>query len=146
MTTYRNKKSNGTRNMIEHDLKRYSRSFMSNSKWRKFFQVINQQTLELNQCTWKLVNEKDPIPGHLPDARQLGDDSVGDCGALNGPFPFKIIEWILLPAQHGYRPYEKAPIHYESQDLQKVQETLDTAGHFEYELNEEGMKIFGYKP
>jgi len=121
------------------------RSCMSNAKWRKFFSVVNRDTLELNMCTWKLIDEKQPLSGHLPDYRQLGDDYVGDCGALNGPFEYHVIEWLLLPAKHGYRPYDKAPMEYMSQDLDEVKKKIDAVGQFEYELSEEGLKIFGYK-
>lgn len=131
--------------MNENDRKRYSQSFMSNAKWRRFFKVVNVETIELNMCTWKLVNEENPLPGHLPDYQHLGDDYVGDCGALNGPFPFQLIEWLFIPAKHGYQPYDKAPMQYESQNLEDIRTKIDSLGLFEYEKTDEGLKIFGYK-
>ncbi len=119
---------------------------MSNAKWRKFFQVVNKDSLELNMCTWKLINEDNSLPGHLPDYHSLGDDYVGDCGALNGRFEFKFIEWLLIPTKHGYQPYEKTPVEYTYQNLDKLIERLDTIGLFEYEITEEGLKIYGFKP
>ena len=121
------------------------RSCMSDAKWRKFFQVVNQATIHLNMCTWKLVNEVRPRPGHLPDYRQLGDDYVGDCGALNGPFEFRTIEWLLIPAKHGYQDYDKAPVQYIEQNLDEIQKHIDAIGHFEYEICDQGLKVFGYK-
>ena len=132
--------------MLENDIKKYSRSFMSNAKWRKLFRVVNRESSELNCCTWKLVDEKNPVSGFLPDYSQLGDTYVGDCGALNGPFGFRTIEWILLPAKHGYRPYDKAPWQYEYQNLNQVKERIDAVGQYAYEMTEEGLKIYGYKP
>ena len=131
--------------MLENDLKRYSRSFMSNAKWRKLFTVVNQESLSLGGCTWKLVNDKDPISGKVPVCNTLGDTYLGDCGALNGPFDFKIIEWILLPAKHGYRRYDKAPMEYIHQNFDVVKERIDAVGQYECEMTEEGLKIFGYK-
>lgn len=119
---------------------------MSNAKWRKFFQVFNVETVELNMCTWKLLNEDPPLPGHLPDYHHLRDDYVGDCGALNGPFEFRLIEWVLIPFKHGYQLYKKAPVEYTYQNLDKLIERLDTIGLFEYEMTEEGLKVYGYKP
>ena len=131
--------------MLENDLKKYSRSCMSNAKWRKLFSVVNQSSLELGWCSWKLVDEKDSILGRVPEYNRLGDTYVGDCGALNGPFEFRIIEWLLLPAKHGYRPYDKAPMTYIHQNLDEVREKIDAIGQYEYEMTEEGLKIYGYK-
>jgi uncharacterized protein DUF6678 len=132
--------------MLESDLKRYSASFMSNAKWRKLFSVINSKTLELNCCTWKFVDETEPVSGWLPDYHQLGESYVGDCGALNGPFEFRAIEWISIPAKHGYRQYENAPMSYTNQSLNEVKKKIDSVGSYEYEITEEDIKIYGYKP
>ena len=132
--------------MLENDLKRYSSSFMSNSKWRKLFAVVNDGSTPLSACVWKLVTEKEPKNGFLPDIEQLGDDCVGDCGALNGPFSFKEIEWLFLPSKVGHQPYDKAPMKYEYQEIDKIKELIDSAGQFEYEATDEGVKIYGYKP
>ena len=82
----------------------------------------------------------------LPDYSKLGDTYVGDCHALNGPFEFRIIEWILLPSKHGYRPYDKAPMNDIHQNLDEVRMKIDASGHYEYEMVEDGLKIYGYKP
>ncbi|GJL78027.1 MAG: hypothetical protein NPINA01_10160 [Nitrospinaceae bacterium] len=119
---------------------------MSNAKWRKLFRVINSQSLKLNGCTWKLVDQTEPETGFLPDHRQLGETYVGDCGALNGPFEFRAIEWISIPAKQGYRPYENAPLSYIHQNLNEVKKKIDSAGRYEYEITEEDIKIYGYKP
>ena len=119
---------------------------MSNTKWRKLFAVINDGSIPLSACIWKLVEDKEPKNGFIPDIEQLGEDYVGDCGALNGPFSFKEIEWLFLPSKVGHQPYDKAPIKYEYQDISKIKELIDSAGQFEYEVTDEGVKIFGYKP
>ena len=96
-------------------------------------------------CTWKLVTEANPLPGHLPDYQQLGNDYVGDCGALNGPFEFRMIEWLLIPAKHGYQHSDKAPVQYIDQNLDDLQKHIDAIGLFEYEISDQGLKVFGYK-
>lgn len=132
--------------MLGNDLKHYSSSFMSNSKWRKFFAVINNGSIPLSVCVWKLVTHKEPKNGFLPVQIQLGDDYVGDCGALNGPFSFREIEWLFLPSSIGFRPYEHAPIRHEYQDIDHIKNIIDGAGKFEYETSDDGLRIFGYKP
>ncbi len=126
-------------------MNRELRSCMSNAKWRKLFKVVNKDTIELNMCTWKLLDEEQPLSGYLPNYQELGDDYVGDCGALNGPFEYRLIEWLLIPAKHGYQPYDKAPVQYLFQDLADIRKKLDAVGQFEYENSETGLKIFGYR-
>ncbi len=132
--------------MIENDIKKFSVSCMSNSKWRKFFSGIHEGALDFDFCIWKLVNDNDPIKGFLPDIKQLGEDYVGDCGALNGPFEFKLIEWLVIPKEHGYSQYKNAPIKYHKQDIDMVERKLNETGNFVYDVTPEGIKVYGYKP
>tara|TARA_R110000764_G_scaffold69859_1_gene144465 strand:+ start:4846 stop:5280 length:435 start_codon:yes stop_codon:yes gene_type:complete len=132
--------------MIENDIKKFSVSCMSNSKWRKLFSGIHEGALDFDFSIWKLVNDNAPIKGFLPDIKQLGENHVGDCGALNGPFEFKLIEWLLIPKEHGYYQYEKAPIKYHKQDIEMVERKINETGNFEYDVTSEGIKIYGYKP
>jgi len=75
----------------------------------------------------------------------LSESYVGDCGALNGPFPFKAIEWLFLPHKFGYRNYDNAPMKYITQDLKEITQKIDSIGKFEYELTQDGLKIYVYK-
>ena len=131
--------------MLEKEIAKYSYSCMSNAKWRKLFSVVNESNLKLAHCVWKLVGEDEPKNGFVPDYDSLGDNYVGDCGTLNGPFEFKLIEWLLIPYKFGFRPYESAPIQYKTQELSHVIEQLYSLGQFEIERNEDGIKIYGYK-
>lgn len=118
--------------MLSRQRRRFTRAYMSDTKWRKVFRVVNTRTLALNLCVWKLVDTDEPLQGHLPDFEQLGADYVGDCGALNGPFPFRDIEWLLIPVRHEWKPYyEGAPSRYLEQNLESVLEQLQTVGQFE---------------
>ncbi|MDP5191178.1 DUF6678 family protein [Rheinheimera baltica] len=132
--------------MLEKDIARFSYACMSNAKWKKLFSVANESNLELANCVWKLVDEPEPQNGFVPDYEKLGDDYVGDCGALNGPFEFKRIEWLKLPARIGYKEYEKAPTQFKTQNLSHLTEQLASLGSFEIEENSEGITVYGYKP
>jgi len=92
------------------------------------------------------VGEKEPENGFIPDFSQLGDTFVGDCGALNGPFEYRIIEWLMLPRTIEYRKYQNAPLTRISQDFSGLVEKIQAIGQFEFDLNDEGLKIYGYKP
>ena len=134
------------RRMLEKDIAKFSCSFMSNAKWRKLFSVVNESNLELSNCVWKLVDESEPIHGFVPVQKELGHDYVGDCGALNGPFSFKRIEWLKLPNRIGYKTYKEAPTQFLTQDLAGTLEQLHSLGRFEIEVDSEGVTIYGYKP
>jgi len=131
---------------LDKVIARFSCAYMSNAKWRKFFSIVNDGTLSFTHCVWKLVTRKEPTQGHVPDLDQLGDTFVGDCGALNGPFEFREIEWIFIPKRHGYRPYDNAPINYLTQDVDHILDKLQAIGQFEFEMNSEGLRVYGYKP
>ena len=76
----------------------------------------------------------------------MGDHYVGDCGALNGPFDFEVIEWLLIHSKYGYKPYDDAPLKYEYQDLKEIKKKIDSVGSYEYDVTEDGIRIYGYKP
>ncbi|MCW8887324.1 MAG: hypothetical protein OQK12_19035 [Motiliproteus sp.] len=118
---------------------------MSNSKWRKLFTAINVDSVPINQCSWKLVTEDKSLDGHLPNARYLSEDHVGDCGALSGPFLFQEIEWVLLPRVVSFQRYEHAPIEHLNQNIEALKTLIDETGNFEYEISIDGLKIYGYK-
>lgn len=132
--------------MLERDIAKFSYSCMSNAKWRKLFGVVNDSNLELANCIWKLVGEDKPKNGFLPDYEQLGEDYVGDCGALNAPFEFKRIEWLKLPSRIAHKPYKNAPTQSKTQDLSAAIEQLNAIGSFVIEIDSEGVTIYGYKP
>ena len=132
--------------MLEKDIAKFSYSCMSNAKWRKLFSVVNESNLEMVNCIWKLVGESEPKNGFVPDYEQLGEDYVGDCGALNGPFKFKSIEWLRLPTRIAQKAYENAPLQFKTQDLTFLIEQLRSMCSFEIEVNSEGITVYGYKP
>ena len=131
---------------LEKILQKYTRSYMSNAKWRKLFSVVHERNLAFSHCVWKLVTESEPTPGHVPDIDELGDTYVGDCGALNGPFEFREIEWILIPRSHAFRRYENAPLEHKTQQFDSIVSQIESLGQFEYELTDEGLKVYGYRP
>jgi hypothetical protein len=126
---------------------KHSRSFMSDAKWRKLFSVVNVENIEVNCCDWKLVSEELPIKGYLPSSRALGESFVGDCGALNGPFDYKEIEWLMIPRRITWRAYKDAPESSRENNIQAILELISSTGStFEIESTEEGLRVYGYKP
>ena len=132
--------------MLDKEIAKFSYSCMSNAKWRKLFSVVNESNLKLAHCIWQLVGNDEPKNGFVPDYSEIGEDYVGDCGALNGPFEFKSIEWLLIPNKFGFRSYESAPMQFKTQELSHLVDQLKSLGTFELETSADGIKIYGYKP
>ena len=118
---------------------------MSNAKWRYAFQALGGSSDWLHACTWKFVDQDNPVAGRIPDPEQLGESFVGDCGAANGPFDFKLIEWVEFPARVPWQPYDNAPLRYSEQDLAEVRRRLETVGLLEIEETPDALRLIAYR-
>jgi hypothetical protein len=117
-------------------------SLMSDSKWRKFFRVVADYSADVWAANWKLLDEREPIPGHLPTTSDVWESAVDGC--LNGPVTYSSIEWIDLPKSISYRPYANGPVKERRQVLDAFRRALDAIGQFPIEETEEGLRIYGY--
>ena len=122
---------------------RFSVSYMSNSKWRKLFTVLDVPDLMLNQCYWKFIDNNDDFLGCFTKSDELMEEYVGDYGA--GPFAFKRIEWVEICKVGKPAGYEKVPFKHWQQDIDEALEILKKTGQFETELTKRGLRIYGFK-
>jgi len=133
--------------MEEHLKKLISRkfetSFMSNAKWRKLF--IALEPTQLKQAYWKFVDLDDEIRDAFLDEEDLMEKFVGDCGVCGGPFAYRRIEWVEIPAIGKNPQYEKVPYMNFEQDVKAVESILASIGEFEIENTERGIRIYGHK-
>jgi len=133
--------------MEEHLKKLISRkfetSFMSNAKWRKLF--IALEPTQLKQAYWKFVDLDDEIRDAFLDEEDLMEKFVGDCGVCGGPFAYRRIEWVEIPAIGKNPQYEKVPYMNFKQDVKAVESILASIGEFEIENTERGIRIYGHK-
>ena len=118
-------------------------SYMSNAKWRKLLEELedcNFRGAELkplcNENTYPFCNV-----GVLETGEHTGD---GICG----PVTFKEIEWIFIPTSIEYAEFRDG-IKYRTtttqNDLEALKKLMDKLGKFEYDFDENGLKIYGYK-
>ena len=133
---------------IEEYLKKLIRrkfevSFMSNAKWRKLFVAL--EPLQLKQAYWKFVDLDNEFRDAFLDEEDLMEKFVGDCGVGGGPFAYRRIEWIDVPAIGKNPQYEKIPHMNSSQDVEKIEELLVSIGQFEIERTQRGIRIYGHK-
>jgi hypothetical protein len=133
---------------IEEQLKKlikrkYSVSFMSNSKWRKVFTALDP--LGIKQAYWKLVDANEEIRDIFLSKDILMEKFIGDSILFCGPIAYRRIEWIEIPSK-GIQPgWEHIPIMNFQQDINQVKTILMNLGHFEIEETERGIRIYGHK-
>ena len=121
-------------------------SYMNHAKWRKLFQAIEAN----GQCTFPafvktLDSERTYRFSTNPGIHEtMGYTTDGQfC-----PVAFRDIEWIYVPASSELERYhreEKLESKWVEYDLGKLKELMDGLGEFEYELDEKGLKLYGYR-
>jgi len=119
-------------------------SYMSDSKWEKLFQAIEKSNvawLDIGGATIKfLVGEVKPF--HFQN--YCGGYIEGHYGVAR----YKEIEWILIPAifeiERRNRDEKLQPKRINN-DILGLKEIIDGLGLYEYDFNEDGLRIYGYK-
>jgi hypothetical protein len=117
-------------------------SFMSDAKWRKFFDVAASNALAVWSGVWKLLSEREQS-GNFPGPADIWETAVDGC--LNGPVDYRSIEWIEIPRLATYSKYPNAPASFNSQDVASFLHALNAAGQFQIEETERGFRVYGYK-
>jgi len=121
--------------------KRFSISFMSNSKWEKLFKALDADDITLDHVKLKLVDRKTPVITYMPKTEDLENIWVSE-GKNDCNYFYKEIEWIEL--LRVYKP-SNVPSQYVHQTIDLASEIITQTGQFETENTETGLKIYGYK-
>ncbi|MBT4865685.1 MAG: hypothetical protein HON53_11310 [Planctomycetaceae bacterium] len=137
--------------VIDKEIARsFSASFMSDTKWRKTFAVLDDVDAERiadreMQVIWKFVGSpNDGVRYKLPSLDAMHDRFL-DSRFWFGPMYYKEIEWLEFP-KIGI-PYRREQIpgaHFE-QDIEKVRIALQAIGKFQIEESALGIKLYGHK-
>ena len=109
-------------------------SYMSDTKWKKFFQAIEKSGLawlDIYDATIKFVIDEVVKPFHFQDY------CGGYIEGTYGPARYKEIEWIFIPVSYGW--------NRASNDIHALKKLVDGLGLYEYDFDEDGLKIYGYK-
>ena len=140
------------------DLKKYEKrirnaqlnkaSFMSNSKWRKFFESARSRGLQYHgNVLLKCLRSEEAYPFGL----DVWIDEKHPGYTMDGRYPplaLKEIEWIFIPADYEIERWhrdEKLQPKYIKNDIHALKEMIDELGFYEYDFNINGIKIYGYK-
>ena len=120
-------------------------SYMSDAKWRKALNAL-ASVHPGGVCRWKLLREREPIAGFLPDPGEVEERHL-DCFSLNVHYAlYRDIEWLEIPAEVTWRAYENAPLSRRKIDLVAVRAALEGAGSFELANLADGLRLYGYRP
>ena len=116
---------------------------MSNAKWRKCLQLLNQVAPDM-QVVWKFVgSENNGVRHYLPS-----NEALENCYLSNrfwfGPAYYKEIEWLEFP-KIG-KPYgkENIPSAFFEQDVFAVISALNEIGQWNIIKTDLGFRLYGY--
>jgi hypothetical protein len=123
--------------------RRFTTSYMSNAKWRKFFTILGVAELHITQAIWKFVDSDTEVRGWFAKPDQLMEKYVGDYGL--GPFAYKRIEWIEIPWKGIPPGFEKVPFKHWDQNVKDAEKILRYAGMFEIEYTDRGLRAYGHR-
>lgn len=119
-------------------------SFMSDTKWFKFFKGIEDKKIKIQSAYIKFLLTDREFKFHFGGFDETG---FGDVSEL-GPFKFKEIEWILIPEKYEVERWnrkEKLASEIILQPLDQIEKMMHSFGQFEYDITEDELKIYGYK-
>ena len=133
---------------IEEQLKKlikrkFSSSFMSNSKWKKFF--IALEPLEIAQAYWKFIDLDDEFLDIFIYEHNLMDKFIGDCGLYLGPCAYRRIEWLEIPYMGKNLTTPEIPFLNFQQEISGIMPILNAIGKFEVEITDRGIRVYGHK-
>ena len=125
-------------------------SFMNNSKWEKLFKAVANSEISLCGESIKFIDAEKcyehfslKYDGLYSWVRYSTRDGSG-----GGPSYYKDIEWIFVPAVYEIERWnreERLQPKRITNDISALKKLIDELGVYEYDFNEEGLKIYGYK-
>lgn len=120
-------------------------SFMNTTKWKALFSILKQTNPPCIVKVKLLLDDK-IRELTLPDTADfIHKKYLEECW---GVFELKEIEWILIPSEisseRKNREESLAP-KIKTQNIEFIEQVLQTGKQFEYEIVESGLKIYGYK-
>jgi len=132
-----------TINKLEKEILKRT-SYMNNAKWFKLFSAIENEKITIHSAYIKFLLTDRTYKFHFGGFDKTG---FGDVSEL-GPFEFKKIEWLLIPEKYEIERWnrnEKLTSEVITQSLDELEKILNLLGQFEYNITDDGLKIYGYK-
>ena len=117
-------------------------SLMNDAKWLKLYEILEASGCESIRV--KLLSSDEEI-ALVCGFRCLGDGYF-DCA--NGAILFKDLHWVFVPKFYErarMNRAEKLTSNFIPNPLEAVLDAMTKAGKFDYEIDESGLKIYGYR-
>jgi hypothetical protein len=130
--------NNKSKDVDELIRKKYSSSYLNNSKW---YRLIDLLTIEFDEVfiNFKLVYD-DIIEGYL-------FDSVDFKPYFLEPITYKEVEWIEFPAEYEYwinKDNLKAGKKTYNQDYKAIKSKIESIGDYRIDEFENKLKLYAY--
>lgn len=116
--------------------KRFQNSYMSNSKWLKFFKVLGHQEIPAVFAEWKFINEERIFYYSLPRKGQFNEIMLLD--GYFAPIEFKWIQWIRIP-KYPTQPHTNQKTK-KINDLEMIKKKIEDCGS-SFNLQKEGSAL-----
>ena len=122
-------------------------SYMNNTKWRELFQTFENNpkiTCEVVGAKIKVLSWENILPFKLFGNYHYADYIEG----AHAPICFTEIEWIFIPANCEFERWnrnEKLQSEFIKNNIFSLKKLIDSLGLLEYDFDENGLKIYGYK-
>ena len=137
---------------IEKAIANFNGSFMSDTKWRKFFNALIEQEICVKEFNLKYMSDETIRQGsgvlfESKYEQRFRDNGFKDPG-VGGPALFKEIEWIEFKDNVEFSRHHTNPelSHKKRVQLVKpIKELLESLGKFEYDIDQTSLKLYGYK-
>jgi len=119
-------------------------SYMSDAKWEKLFQTVENSSiawLDIYGATIKFLTD-----GIKPF--RFTDYWGGYLDGTYGAARYKEIEWIFIPSIYEIERRnrdEKLQPKRTNNNILGLKELIDGLGLYEYDFDENGLKLYGYK-
>ncbi len=122
----------------------FSHAFMSDTKWRKLFAVLEDRELGLCQMRVKFIEGPQPRTMSLP-TMGAGHAPHPYIDTFEfGPVEFRAIEWLEIPAVVRLPRPDNVPAREINQDLDRIEARLTSIGQFPIQRCGENLRVIGY--
>ena len=126
-------------------------SYMNDTKWIKLLQALENFSNEtsVGGVILKFLMSDKTQPHYFSDGVLESEKCTGD--GWCGPICLKAIEWFFVPAAYEVERYslyqegKKIPSLYVENDIIALKNIIDSVGLFEYDIDQNGLKLYGYK-
>jgi hypothetical protein len=117
---------------------------MSNAKWRKCLQLLNQIDPDI-QVIWKFVGSENNGVRHALPTNDVLEEKYLSSRFWFGPAYYKEVEWLEFPTVG--KPYgkENIPAAFFDQNVAAIVEALKEIGKWQIAKSDLGFRLYGHQ-